>query len=445
MNRKPPFDQQEVTWGWDPLLGRAEQAVDRAAQIPVEHAEVYIRRGNLTSVEVEPADGSTKRARGEECRVEARVWTGGRMGWAAGADPGQLEAVVDAARAAAPHGPVAAPPPAGVRGTWPTAAGAAEPAASGLAAEVLQGLRPLAPVWQAVLVHEWSGAVAVVSSSGTRAFEALRSHRILVRLETEHGALVDGWSTARGGARECPPPVVERLREALRAAAGGEVRGVDDLPLHLAPAVAAPLVAAFGAGVLRAEAALVQPGLMRAVGKRVFSPALTVVDDPGDDCGPGPRRFDDEGTAAQPLTLIDQGRLVGFAHSASTATAAGVASNGRGLRTGSAVVGSGFLGLGLRASTDAVPPDRLELTTRFEPFTHGARAGQVEISCCGWEVRGGQRVRPVGPLVLVFPVLDAFRRLLAAAGEPEALASLGGQRLPHLLFEPGVAKRGAAR
>lgn len=71
------------------------------------------------------------------------------------------------------------------------------------------------------------------------------------------------------------------------------------------------------------------------MGQMVFSEKLTVVDDALDDRYPGARAFDDEGTACDPLTLVDRGVLKSFYYDLNYAKKLGAGSTGHGNRTGS--------------------------------------------------------------------------------------------------------------
>ncbi len=52
--------------------------------------------------------------------------------------------------------------------------------------------------------------------------------------------------------------------------------------------------------------------LLDKIGETIFDTQLTIYDDPLDDRWPGARSFDDEGTACQPLTIVERGVLKHF-------------------------------------------------------------------------------------------------------------------------------------
>ncbi len=70
------------------------------------------------------------------------------------------------------------------------------------------------------------------------------------------------------------------------------------------------------------------------MGQRIFSPKLTITDDPLNDNYPLARAFDDEGVFCKQLTLIDQGVLKSFYYDLKYAKKLGVASTGHGYRSG---------------------------------------------------------------------------------------------------------------
>ena len=68
------------------------------------------------------------------------------------------------------------------------------------------------------------------------------------------------------------------------------------------------------------------------LGQRIFSPKLTIYDDPLNDAHPGARAWDDEGVPCRKLSLIEQGVLKGFFYDLKYAKKMGAASTGHGYR-----------------------------------------------------------------------------------------------------------------
>ena len=68
------------------------------------------------------------------------------------------------------------------------------------------------------------------------------------------------------------------------------------------------------------------------IGEQVVSERITFFDDPADPLAPEPRSFDDEGVAATPFTLIEDGVLRGFYNDLDHAAKLGVPPTGHGYR-----------------------------------------------------------------------------------------------------------------
>ena len=68
------------------------------------------------------------------------------------------------------------------------------------------------------------------------------------------------------------------------------------------------------------------------LGQRIFSPKLTIYDDPLNDACPGARAWDDEGVPCKKLSLIEQGVLKGFFYDLKYAEKMSAASTGHGYR-----------------------------------------------------------------------------------------------------------------
>jgi PmbA protein len=68
------------------------------------------------------------------------------------------------------------------------------------------------------------------------------------------------------------------------------------------------------------------------LGQRIFSPKLTIYDDPLNDAYPGARAWDDEGVACKKLPLVDQGVLKNFFYDLKYAEKMNATSTGHGYR-----------------------------------------------------------------------------------------------------------------
>ena len=244
-----------------------------------------------------------------------------------------------------------------------------------------------------------------------------------MRAETVRGAIVDAIAApALDGALRLDG-VVQRFADAAHTLAG-EGRGLDaTLPVLLRPSVAAPAVAAL-ARLLHGDVAAASPGLVRALGKKLFPSVLTMRDDASHALGATHRAFDDEGTLCEDVVLVAEGHLRGFLH-------AGRAFLDR--ERGELQIQPLNLHLAPRALQ--LPAAYNELSVRLETFTTSPRAGVVTLIAGGWIVRDGLRTERLAPMELEFPVLGAFRALCGVSDDLQFFPAHGGVGTPSLLFE----------
>lgn len=424
-------------------LSMADEATARLSAGGVT-AEVFLRGGPELSLVYEPTTGRALESVGGALRATCRVWRDGARGVASGDAGGvaDLLRVAEEARSRASQGrsvsvPVSAPaplvaPPPGVG----SSEGLSGERARSLARALTEPLAARAGRFQAVLIRQSAGWSALASTAGARALELHPFEDALVRYETGRGAVVEGVSGPLGREPLDAGPPVTRLLSALDTVAEPGGAPEPALPWTLRPAAAAPLVSAMS-WLLRGDLAERTPGLLRAVGKKIFPSALTLVDEPGS------RRVDDEGTPAAPLRLVEQGRLSRFLHTVESARALGVEPNGRGLRvTGEGEPMPAPFSLRALPGEAAPPPDRNDFDVRLEVFRSMARPGKVTIILAGWVVRGGERVRRIAPLMLELPLLDTFRKLLAAGPDLAFFPGADGCGTPTLTFSPLLERTG---
>jgi predicted Zn-dependent protease len=423
-------------------IALAGLAIARAARAGDEGVELFLAGAEEAGTDLVPGLAGAAVTAGGGLDAAARVWRDGRCGFAARAAGGEDEIVrlVAEARAGAAAGDVRAPMPAGLP---PTSAGGGRPAELSAdlgrqrAEELLAALAGAGLAVQAIQLRQRRWWTAVASTAGARSSEW--HHRVtgIVRCETAHGTVVHGVECADVAAGWDAGPACRHAAEAGAVAARADGREPDlRLPLVLRPAVGAHLVAGLG-WLLRGTTAAAAAGLPGAVGRRVFPSRLTLVDDPG---GAGrPRRADDEGRPAAAVELVRDGLVLGFLHSTASAAALGAEPNGRGLRADPASAPApGALGLRVRPRGDRPPPDHVELTARFETLWPMPWPGVLTLVAAGWEVRGGRRVRAVGPCDLRLPLLAAWRALRGVGDDLELVAAADRCATPSLVLDAGA-------
>ncbi|MFD7659308.1 metallopeptidase TldD-related protein [Actinosynnema sp. NPDC059797] len=286
---------------------------------------------------------------------------------------------------------------------------------------------------QAVVAHHFYTLMGITTRSGGEAVQYMPTERVQVRCETPHGPITDACGQAAIGPALDISAMVERYADALDALAGPGAPPPADLPVVFRPAVAGPLVAGLG-WLLTGSTAVDTPGLARAVGKRLF-PSCLSADDPGSAEGEHLPVADNEGHPVLPVDLVRDGRLVGFLHSARTASALDVPRNGRGLRMGIPGMPEPTpIRFRVAADRGHVPDDHVELSCRLDTMNPMPRTGQIELIAAGWVVRGGKRISRVAPFEFRCDVLRYWRQLIGTGHDPVRLPGANESTTPSLVF-----------
>jgi len=401
--------------------------------------ELYLHHDPGLLLEYDPVAGTGAESRGEWTRAGVRVWVDGRWGLSGGTvtDVEGCVRLLDEARGRA-SGPAGRP---GEAPAMVTALAPASTPAGGLSGERARrqaaaladraralGLRP-----EVVLVKQFASSTVLATTAGTRVAMWVPQEQVLVRCAGAAGVVTDSVAEQRVDGELDAEPLLRRLGAAgaALAEAGGDPD--PDLPLVARPAVAALLAGGLGS-LLRADAAG-RSGLAAALGRRAFPARLDLVDEPAGLGGMNRRQFDDEGTPARRVRLIEGGRVAALLHSAETAAALGLESNGRAIRfDASAPPVPWPLNLGVRPLGEAMPASHNELVVALETSGWQAQPGTVAANVAGWVVRDGERVRHIGPLPLDLSIVGAFRRLAAVGGDPEPVPLAWGCHCPSLAF-----------
>ncbi len=391
------------------------------------------------TAEVEPGTGRSVVTSGEELRGVARVWTpeGSRRA------VGRIQELSDAlplvarARQSAPFAASVRPPRVVATSSELGAAAAAEPgrALERVGTLVRQVLADPRLTFQAALVHELARWSLLLNAEHEPRLSWHPSTQLYMRAETARGAIVDAIGSPALDDALSIEPLVQRFADAaLTLAEAG--RPLDAaLPVLFRPQVAAPAVAAL-ARLLQGDVAVASPGLLRAVGKKLFPSVLSLRDDAFHPLGTTHRAFDDEGTPCGDVVPVSEGHLHGFLHASESAAAMGTTSNGRGfLDRERGALEIQPLNLHVAPRELKLPVDYNELSVRLETFTTSPRAGVVTLIAGGWIVREGVRTERIAPTEFEFPVLGAFRALCGVSSDLQFFPAHGGVGTPSLLFE----------
>jgi len=176
--------------------------------------------------------------------------------------------------------------------------------------------------------------------------------------------------------------------------------------------------------------------LKNKLGERVFSPGVTVTDDPHRRRGLGSSPFDDEGVANHTMNIIDAGVLTTWLLNTSSARQLGLETTGHASR--------GLAGPpGVSCSNLTVQPGALDqaglmreagagllITTMFGPSLN-ANTGDWSVGCAGFWFEDGEIAYPVSEITVAGNLIDAYGRLVPGSD----LEFRGAANAPSLLID----------
>lgn len=155
------------------------------------------------------------------------------------------------------------------------------------------------------------------------------------------------------------------------------------------------------------------------MGRQVASAAITVTDEPMRPRGQASRPFDGEGVAGEKLLMVENGVLTHWFLATSAAKELGLATNGRGVRSGSSVSPSST-NLAIEAGGQT-PDDMIKsLKTGFyvtEVFGQGVDmiTGEYSRGASGFWIDNGELTYPVAEVTIASNLKDMFLRMAPAS------------------------------
>ncbi len=201
---------------------------------------------------------------------------------------------------------------------------------------------------------------------------------------------------------------------------------------RVAAALLGPLVGAIaGPSVARGTSFLKD-----RLGEPVFSPAVTVVDDPHRPRGLSSTPFDDEGVANARRSLIEDGVLTTWLLNSASARQLGLTTTGHASRGGAGAPGVGATNLYMQ------PGDRdlaglmrdagagVLVASMFGPSLN-ANTGDWSIGVQGFWFEGGEIAYPVSEITVAGNLLDLWARVVPGSD----LEFRGGSNAPSLLID----------
>ncbi|MBI1393746.1 MAG: TldD/PmbA family protein [Alphaproteobacteria bacterium] len=159
--------------------------------------------------------------------------------------------------------------------------------------------------------------------------------------------------------------------------------------------------------------------LKNRMGERLFSPDVTIVDDPFIPRGHGSRPFDGEGVRPAPLSVIADGVLTTWILNSAQARQLDLETNGRATRGTGGSPGAAttnlYLKAGVIARADLIAgvTKGLLVTDMFGPQVN-SNTGDYSVGCSGMWIENGAPTVPVSEITIAGNLLDMYARLVAA-------------------------------
>lgn len=159
--------------------------------------------------------------------------------------------------------------------------------------------------------------------------------------------------------------------------------------------------------------------LLDALGKDVFGPGVTIVDDPLRKRGLRSRPFDGEGLPTAARKIIDKGVLTGWLMDSASARQLGLAPTGHASRGVSGPPGAAPSNLHMEAGTLSPAALIADVKLGFyatELIGHGVNGltGDYSLGAAGFAIRDGQLAEPVSEVTIAGNLKDMFRALTPA-------------------------------
>ncbi|HVM09001.1 MAG TPA: TldD/PmbA family protein [Acidimicrobiales bacterium] len=198
----------------------------------------------------------------------------------------------------------------------------------------------------------------------------------------------------------------------------------------LEPSIAATFLGLVG-GTLAGSAVLKGRSLFAdRVGEEVAAPAITLIEDPTLPEAWGATKFDGEGLATRPVTLIDNGVLQGYLYDTYSARRAGTAPTGSGVRGGF----KGTPGVGHRALR-LVPGERSQeeiikgiddgvLVQSVSGLHSGVNpvSGDFSVGATGIRIRNGELAEPIREFTIGSTIQRMLKGITAVGNDLEWMA-----------------------
>lgn len=401
---------------------------DAADGLVVESAGLHaaMRQGVLSDLE-----------RSETTEIGLRVFVGKRQACLATTDlapaqfPALAERAVSMARMA-PEDPYAGPAESGQTAINPPALDLADPAelpAEALidAARTMDAAASAHP--QITNVEEASASanrtrfLLATSNGFSGGYETTAHSRVLQAIAGTGTGMVRDYDFAQSvyaadlrAAEDVAKGAIERTVSRLDAR---KLPTPGAVPVVFAPRVARGLVGNFLGAISGAAIARKSSFLLDALGKEIFSPAVTIVEDPHIRRGLRSKPFDGEGLPTLRRNLVDRGRLTTWMMNCAAARQLGMASTGHASRGAGGVPGITAHNIALQPGT--LSPEALIAdiasgfyVTETMGFGVNTMTGDFSQGAAGFWIEKGSITFPVHEMTIAGNLTGMFRALVPA-------------------------------
>jgi PmbA protein len=201
---------------------------------------------------------------------------------------------------------------------------------------------------------------------------------------------------------------------------------------RVAMSVISPLIGAISGPAIARGASFLKTKLHQ----KVFSPDITILDEPHRVRGLGSQPFDDEGVANGPTALIDKGVLTTWLLNSASARQLGLETTGHASRALAGPPGVGVTNVTVQpgerdlAGLMADAGEGLLVTSMFGPSLNG-NTGDWSTGVSGFWFEGGEIAYPVTEITVAGNLIDIYARVIAGSD----LAYRGARNSPSLLID----------
>ena len=265
--------------------------------------------------------------------------------------------------------------------------------------------------------------VAMMTSHGFAQTYRASSHSVSVSVVAGEGTGMErdyDYSSARhGGDLEDPAEIgASAGRRAVERLNPAKV-GTSKVPVIFDPRVSSSLVGHFVGAISGAAIARGTSFLKDSLGKAVFAPGVSIVDDPHRKRGLRSRPFDGEGVRTAERKLIDDGVLTTWLLDSAAARQLGLVSTGHASRGTSGPPGPAPANLYMapgKVSREDLIGDVAEGFYVTELIGMGVNGvtGDYSRGAAGFWIEKGRLARPVSELTIAGNLRDLFRSLIPA-------------------------------